>query len=908
MSKKRKFKKWKLKRFSENNKTNIWNNSQVVSNKGTQSKISNSDLLKRYWQSWTMIVNWIITEEYNQDLSGIIWLTNYDKMRKSDAQVAASLLVCELPIKSANWFVEAAEDKNWEVTEEAVQIAKFVEKCLFEKMSITWDDFLWEALTMLQFWHSVFEKIYTSDWENVFIKKLWLRKANSITRWGDLEWNPWITQILAEAIQDPKSPNQNKQEVFIPGAKLIIFTNGKQGENYEGISVLRSAYKHWYFKDKLYKFDAVKHERQSVWIPVIYMPSGAWDDDKAAALDLVTNVRASEQSGIVMPGTKEDWWLFEFAEVKWNNWSDLYESIKHHNREIAKNVLAQFLELWDTDSGSRSLWDSQTGLFLQSMESVAKNLSDTLNRYLIPELVDLNFDVENYPKLKFKKMSSVDYNVLSTSLWTLSEKGIITPDDELEQFLRNAMDLPRRVFDWTESRWNKPEEKTSTKEVNNKAKKTTDTDINVATKNNKEKEEVKKEVKAEAKKKEEFSNSCWGDLAGTFYDKEYMELWGLFNNRVILDLQSQVSTKEDLFDLKKKGLKFNAFEREAFRPLTFAEKKVNLVSLKRSMQSFEDLLFEKYETIAKKQKEDLLKQVKKAVQNNDIEAVWRIRTKFSSELAQALTDVQKEMFEIWKKGAALEMNVKVPPTSKEVRGAMRVQNDAITDQIVNQMENETKTAVTTIVNQKGGSITEAGVAETVAAVSAGLDKKIQQAKATLTSLWVTWAVNLWRTSIFECYPEKIYAMQYSAILDENTTNICLSLDGRVVKPGSKEFYQYSPPRHYNCRSIWVEILEEEVFKPKITWIPSNIPAAKTLWTAKEMKSPIVLKWSPAIKIIQDEINQRKGKLTTLKESWKFPNRQKQHETKIKELEKAIDGKFCEYLKEVLIVKWISFWE
>jgi len=95
----------------------------------------------------------------------------------------------------------------------------------------------------------------------------------------------------------------------------------------------------------------------------------------------------------------------------------------------------------------------------------------------------------------------------------------------------------------------------------------------------------------------------------------------MFNNRVILDIQNKVSTKEDLFDLKKKGLKFNAFENEAFRSLTFAEKKVNLVSLKRSMQSFENTLFEKFDDIAKKQKEDILKQVKKAVTNNDIAAV-----------------------------------------------------------------------------------------------------------------------------------------------------------------------------------------------------------------------------------------------------------------------------------------------
>lgn len=63
-------------------------------------------------------------------------------MRKSDAQIAASLLVCELPIRSAHWHVEAAEDSEGEITDEADQIAQFVEQALFEKMEVTWDNFL----------------------------------------------------------------------------------------------------------------------------------------------------------------------------------------------------------------------------------------------------------------------------------------------------------------------------------------------------------------------------------------------------------------------------------------------------------------------------------------------------------------------------------------------------------------------------------------------------------------------------------------------------------------------------------------------------------------------------------------------------------------------------------------------
>lgn len=98
------------------------------------------------------------------------------------------------------------------------------------------------------------------------------------------------------------------------------------------------------------------------------------------------------------------------------------------------------------------------------------------------------------------------------------------------------------------------------------------------------------------------------------------------------------------------------------------------------------------------------------------------------------------------------------------------------------------------------------------------------------------------------------------------------MDGRVVRAGSKEFYQYNPPRHYGCRSIWVEILQEETFKPDITGIPSSIPANATVDAFKDLKAPIILKGSPAVKIVQKELEETKKKLADLEVSGKYKNR------------------------------------
>lgn len=372
--------------------------------------------------------------------------------------------------------------------------------------------------------------------------------------------------------------------------------------------------------------------------------------------------------------------------------------------------------------------------------------------------------------------------------------------------------------------------------------------------------------KEDLSKFHEHSEGCGCDsIKNTYFDENFIAISQKFNNKFIIELQNECRSADDYARLKAKGFKFNEYEGESPRPLTFAERKVNFTSLKRSMATFEQTLKDKIDEITAKQKADILAQIKKAVDSNDIAAVGEIKAKYTGDLSQALTDVQKEMFEIGKKSAAVEMNVQVPPTKAEVRGAMRVQNDAMIESMVTDMETTAKTAVTQIANKKGGSITNTNAVEAIAAANEAIDKVIMGQKNTLNTLGVTGSVNLGRSSIFERYPEKIYAFQYSAILDSRTTETCRSLDGRVVKAGSQEFYDYAPPRHYNCRSIWVEILQEETFKPDITGIPSSISANATIDTFKDLKAPIILKGSPAIKVIQQELTDTKQKLADLPE-------------------------------------------
>lgn len=78
--------------------------------------------------------------------------------------------------------------------------------------------------------------------------------------------------------------------------------------------------------------------------------------------------------------------------------------------------------------------------------------------------------------------------------------------------------------------------------------------------------------------------------------------------------------------------------------------------------------------------------------------------------------------------------------------------------------------------------------------------------------------NAIRTNLFETINESRYsaftdpelggfveALQYSAILDSRTTDICRHLNGRVYPVDSPQWNSYRPPNHFNCRSILVPV-------------------------------------------------------------------------------------------------------
>ncbi len=365
-------------------------------------------------------------EDYNTDLQGEKGLKVYDKMRRSDGQVKAGLLACKLPLLVARWDIAPASDSA-----EDVEIAETVKADLFDNMTDTWDDFLRQALIMLDFGHMPFEKVWEMRDGHWAWRKLAPRLPASITEWhitpdGDLDF----------IIQQASVGNEFKT-MTIPASKLLVFTHEREGSNYRGVSMLRAAYKHWWYKNNLYAIDGIAAERHGVGLARFTYPDQATQAQKDKVAEVGERLHAHERSYAALPESIK----LDLLGVQ-GQLHDIKGSIDHHDLQIVRSILAQFMNLGAKTTGSYALSQDQSQFFLMALQSVGRNICNTMNRNCIREMVDYNWNVTKYPHLTVSGLDSPDVMGYAQAIASLMTAGAITTDIPTENELRRMVKLP----------------------------------------------------------------------------------------------------------------------------------------------------------------------------------------------------------------------------------------------------------------------------------------------------------------------------------------------------------------------------------------------------------------------------------------------------------------------------------
>lgn len=398
----------------------------------------------------------IIYEEFLHELRGRRGIEAYREMSENDDIVGAILFAIEMLVKQCDWTVEPAGG-----TAKDKEAAEFVESCM-DDMQDTWIDTISEILSFLTYGWSYHEIVYKrrmghtrdmrtrSKYSDGLIgwRKLPIRAQETLYQWEyDNEDN-----LLGMTQQPPPDYGM----FTIPVEKALLFRAKSRKNNPEGRSILRNAYRSWYFKRRIQEIEGIGIERDLAGLPVIYGPEGMdlWDEnipDNARILSglesIVRNIRRDEMEGAVLPFN----YKLELLSTGGARQFDTNAIINRYDTRIAMTVLADFIFLGHDQTGSWALSSDKTELFAVAIGAFLDIICETFNSQGIPQLIDINgkhfAGITDYPKMAHGDIEDVDITKIAAFIKDMTGIGVLIPDDGLEDYIRRAGHLPERTAD-----------------------------------------------------------------------------------------------------------------------------------------------------------------------------------------------------------------------------------------------------------------------------------------------------------------------------------------------------------------------------------------------------------------------------------------------------------------------------
>jgi hypothetical protein len=398
-----------------------------------------------------------ITEEFLTELVGSRGARTYREIGENDPVGSAmtfslSRLICRLP-----WSIEPPENPD----AEELRATRLCQEA-FEDMETPWSNVIEDIASMGTYGWSLLEQNFKirggpdeeEDWRRsnytdglVGWKSFRIRAQDTLVQWEfDEKGN-----LLGMQQMDPSQGGMRT----IPLKKALLFRTTTARDNPEGRSLLRGAYRSWFYKKRIEEYEAMGIERDlaglpKATLPMDYFAPNADDGMKrtvAAMKELVTSIRNDASGGLVLPvaydthGNKLiDVELMSSAGAKQ---IDTNAIIKRKSEEMAMSIIMDFLMLGHQNVGSFALGTAKIDLWQMSIDALARGIAETFRDYAIRLLLRINrIQVRRLPVLAYGDVANQDLGTLGSFLTSMVDASLLTPGPELEKFVRDAAKLP----------------------------------------------------------------------------------------------------------------------------------------------------------------------------------------------------------------------------------------------------------------------------------------------------------------------------------------------------------------------------------------------------------------------------------------------------------------------------------
>lgn len=352
-----------------------------------------------------------------------------------DDQIVAAVSFKRDAVLSTGWKIESPQDfgDDWPPTEFVRRRLAAVEDGIEQAFR--------GMLSALPYGHSITEKTYEiietgEDAGLIGIKSL-KAKATHYLRY-ELDEFGNIVGIR----------NDQDTLAFIDPAKCILWAHGDNSfGNPYGKSELEACYRAYVLCNNSYRWLGLYLEKLGVppWI-VLYNPESLPDDQQRLDMQTLFRDIQSAASGAIPRANKDDIEIWTPQNAGGVN-TVFIPALEHLKKDIARALLmpGQMGITPDQESGSYARARVALDMFLLSLTSVQQRMQHKIQTQLINQLVALNFDTGGvFPRFNFLPITAEDQAKICATWAALVDRDIVTSDTDDENHIRSMVGFPKR--------------------------------------------------------------------------------------------------------------------------------------------------------------------------------------------------------------------------------------------------------------------------------------------------------------------------------------------------------------------------------------------------------------------------------------------------------------------------------
>lgn len=534
-------------------------------------------------------------------------------------------------------------------------------------------------------------------------------------------------------------------EIEVNPKSLIHYVNNGKYQNPYGLSDLRPAYNAWFIKRQIVRYLGIFLESSAKPIPI-----GRYDVNAPAgtADDLLDILKKFQvKTAIVLPKEIE----VDFLEAK-SNGEAFHKAINIFNMFIGRSLFVPDLlgmSGSETSGGSLALGKEQMNIFFMHINRRRATLEKIVQNHFIKPMCLYNYGDIKAPKFKLNPLDDAAAVELAKVWLDLVRAKVTKPNEDEVNHFRKLVKFPEGDVELIE-----PAPAFGQPAVGKQIEPEDDKTVPAGKAPNEEIEKEDEDVEPEDESKNE---------------KSFAKIYNLPNGSY--------------------------------------HKKVNFKAIENKLNDYDTSLMNEAAPVVKKMFSDLYEQLKRKniLVTKKIERFDDIKLKYKSELKKVLKQSFMSIYKDAQVQAAQELNKSdfaLPTTSDEFLDILESESFQFLGTYEYKILDKAKT-------QLIAAIKDGRPLSTVIDTLDVDGKKLSETSLErFARTKHTEVLNRGRHEYFQ-NSGVVAAYQYSAILDNQTSDICAGLDGKIFVAGTEPI----PPLHFNCRSVLIPITKYEEFTP-----------------------------------------------------------------------------------------------